>query len=107
VALTTNNKDALEHAVRRTNAIEIVLGKPYTVEGSCGGRLWRRRPSPVGARQRTPKSAGASIGTRDALFGLAADFVVGTELLDSRRRASTRPMTTESFARTRGSLGPP
>jgi DNA-binding response OmpR family regulator len=30
--VTTTDKEALESAVRKTNAIEIVLGKPYTVE---------------------------------------------------------------------------
>ena len=30
--ITTTNKEALELAVPRTNAIEIVLGKPYTVD---------------------------------------------------------------------------
>jgi DNA-binding response OmpR family regulator len=30
--ITTTNKEALERAVPRTNAIEVVLGKPYTVE---------------------------------------------------------------------------
>jgi hypothetical protein len=29
--LTTTNKEALEGAVQKTNAIEIVLGRPYTV----------------------------------------------------------------------------
>jgi CheY-like chemotaxis protein len=30
--VTTTNKEALERAVPKTNAIEIVLGKPYTVD---------------------------------------------------------------------------
>ena len=30
--ITTTNKQALERAVPKTNAIEIVLGKPYTVD---------------------------------------------------------------------------
>ena len=29
--ITTTNKEALERAVPKTNAIEIILGKPYTV----------------------------------------------------------------------------
>jgi hypothetical protein len=29
--ITTTNKEALEIAVPKTNAIEIMLGKPYTV----------------------------------------------------------------------------
>ena len=30
--ITTTNKEALEGAVPKTNALEVVLGKPYTVE---------------------------------------------------------------------------
>jgi len=30
--ITTTNKHALEQAVPKTNAIEIVLGKPYSVD---------------------------------------------------------------------------
>jgi DNA-binding response OmpR family regulator len=30
--ITTTNKEALERAVPRTNALEIVVGKPYTVD---------------------------------------------------------------------------
>jgi hypothetical protein len=31
--ITTTNKVALEGAVQKTNGIEIVLGKPYTIDG--------------------------------------------------------------------------
>jgi CheY-like chemotaxis protein len=30
--VTTTNKDALEAAVQKTDAVEIVLGKPYTID---------------------------------------------------------------------------
>ena len=30
--ITTTNKEALERAVPKTNAVEIILGKPYTVD---------------------------------------------------------------------------
>ena len=30
--ITATNKDALEAAVKRTDAIEIVIGKPYTIK---------------------------------------------------------------------------
>jgi hypothetical protein len=34
--ITTTNKEALERAVPKTNAIEVILGKPYTIDEVIG-----------------------------------------------------------------------
>jgi DNA-binding response OmpR family regulator len=34
--ITTMNKEALERAVPKTNAIEVILGKPYTIDEVIG-----------------------------------------------------------------------